>query len=97
MAALASPQRDAALKLANERRRQRKQFKAQLRTGESRVSDLLSSPLFARDLVIDAIRLMPRVGDARAMDVMRGSGVHPFMVVGRLTVRQREEIARRLP
>lgn len=89
-------QRREALAIANEVRFARARLKRDIAAGRVLVADVLADPpaLVASMPSIELLRAVPHVGRCKAGSWLKRGGVtDPSRPVGRLTARQREELA----
>lgn len=99
MTALANPpslhQRDRALKSADAVKDVRFAVRSRMRqvgrAGARELAELIEAnePALCRAYVWQVVQWVPQIGDVKAADMLRVSGIDPWHRVGRLTARQR--------
>jgi hypothetical protein len=91
-------QRLQALARANQIRSERAQIKATLRRGELQLGSLLADPpeCLATASLAEVLLAVPGLGKARLRQLLNGCRLSPVQRLGRLTARQRLQLAQTL-
>ena len=93
------PQRLTALEQANQIRSQRAVLKRQIRTGQTKIQDVLAEPPKCTESakVTDLLMAVPGIGRKKLTRILNAAGVSAAKRVGGLTARQVRELAAALP